>query len=289
MEMDHEFGAGRSFDLFGDADAQPFAGFEPERPRRLAHRLAGHPLLDCEMLARVSPRLDPAHVQIRMPSNRHGAGFPFYEGELAIDKAIRDIAEIGCWVVLGKLETLPEYRELFDGALAAIRRELEPAFGPLIAIESFLFISRPGTLTPFHFDPEYNILFQIAGRKDFAIFPADKRFVPDSINEKYHQDGDNLLPWDDGRAGEGIVHALAPGEALYVPYKVPHWVAVGDEPSISLSVTWRTAASLEQDNAWHMNAWLRRKGIVPRPPQPLPARHRTKSFAFRSLRRVGLA
>ncbi|MEZ5892338.1 MAG: hypothetical protein R3C58_04235 [Parvularculaceae bacterium] len=32
----------------------------------------------------------------------------------------------------------------------------------------------PGAVTPFHMDPEHNILLQIAGEKTFTIYPADR-------------------------------------------------------------------------------------------------------------------
>ena len=87
----------------------------------------------------------------------------------------------------------------------------------------------------------------------------------------------------------GEVMPLAPGDALFVPYRWPHWVTVGDEPSISLSFTWNSRAGFEQNDAFRLNAWLRRFGLSPGSPAPLPARSAVRSVAWRALSRLHLA
>ena len=43
--------------------------------------------------------------------------------------------------------------------------------------EGFIFISSPGSITPFHMDPEYNFLLQIRGEKQISIWGGkDRRF-----------------------------------------------------------------------------------------------------------------
>ena len=46
--------------------------------------------------------------------------------------------------------------------------------------QGFIFVSSPDAVTPYHFDPEHNILLQLRGTKAMTLFPAgDPRFAPD--------------------------------------------------------------------------------------------------------------
>lgn len=93
---------------------------------------------------------------------------------------------------------------------------------------------------------------------------------------------------DDALRQAAIGHRLGPGDALHVPFKAPHWVDVeGTEASVSLSVTWTTAAAQAQNDAWCWNAWARKRGLSPRAVPPLPARPWLRAGAMRLLRRCG--
>ena len=58
-----------------------------------------------------------------------------------------------------------------------IEAEIEPlvarSTGAMLKREAFIFVSSPGAVTPFHIDPEHNILLQIEGRKTMNVYPAD--------------------------------------------------------------------------------------------------------------------
>lgn len=253
------------------------------------HCLADHPLLSREMLALAAERMDPAHVECRAANGRNGGEFAM-AAPVADSPAetIRQIETAGRWVMLRFAEQLPEYAEL----IAALLGEMEPMMaattGEAQRVAAFIFISSPGTLTPFHFDPELNILFQIAGSKRFVTFPPTPPWLPLAKQEQFHRKEDNLLDWEEGFAAGETVHQLLPGEALFVPYKVPHWVQVEAEPSISISLTWRTQGSMEQDLAWRCNDWLRLKGIHPALPAAMPGRPLLKAKGMRLLQKLGL-
>lgn len=289
MGMEQGIERARQVDLF-EGGKKSFSHFDPSCSCGLRHTLSGHPLFGFDALASASASLADADIEIRLPGNRHGEGFDLVRDGLTAACAIREVASLGCWVALRGIEKLPEYDVLIGGVLDGMRRELAPWFGSLLAVETYIFISGHGRVTPLHFDPEYNILFQLFGEKRFTVLPAEERFLPQIINETYHRDGNNLLPWQAEYGQAGATYRLGPGDAVYMPYKGPHWVQVdGGGPSISLSVTWRTPASLDHDNACHFNAWLRRLGVTPRPARPLPSRPRLKALAYRGLRRMKLA
>ncbi len=262
----------------------------PGTAGKLTHALSGHPLLQLDMLALATERMDPALVECRAAQNRNGAGFALAEpaaGSAA--ETIRQIATSGRWVMLRHAETLPEFAELLQTLMAEISPIIKPQTGEPLVPHAFVFISSPGTLTPFHFDPEFNILFQIAGAKRFATCPSEAPWLEPDAQAKFHQDGDNLLPWFNGLKIGAQVHRLSPGEAVYVPYKAPHWVEAGEDgPSVSLSLTWRSAASLAQDDAWRWRNWLCRSGFKAAPPSPLPDHPLLRAKAIRLLDRLGL-
>lgn len=270
--------------------AEQLRAVYPLRTGILTHCLTDHPLLSREMLALAAQRMDPAHVECRAADGANGGEF-VHATRIADSAAetIRQIDRAGRWVMLRFVEQLPEYAELIDALQAEMEPVLLPTTGKALKAVAFIFISSPGTLTPFHFDPEFNILFQIAGTKRFATFPPTEPWLPIAPQEQFHRLEDNLLPWDETwRRGE-TVHRLSPGEALFVPYKVPHWVQVDDEPSISISLTWRTECSIEQDLAWRCNDWLRHRGFAPAAPAAMPRRPLLKARSMRLLQRLGLA
>ncbi|MDE2436517.1 MAG: cupin-like domain-containing protein, partial [Sphingomonadales bacterium] len=205
----------------------------------MRHLLVGHPLLTLDALADAAGRMRAEHVEVRRAANRNGERFAFADGDdLSPAHTIRAIADAGRWVMLRFAEQLPEYDALMREVIGEIEPVIRATTGEPLRLQTFIFVSSPRTLTPFHFDPEYNILFQIAGRKRFAVYNPVEPWLPDRRSEHFHRDGDNLLPWSEQYMEQGRINALDPGEAIYVPYKSPHWVEVDDDASVSLSITW---------------------------------------------------
>lgn len=273
---------------FSQADTAVFAGLYPDRAGLFRHSLVGHELFSLEALAEAAGRMAPGDVDCREADNALGAGFPRAEPHPeGLGATIREIGSTRRWVGFKRIEQLPEYREVLHSVLGELTEAIGAATGEPQRLEAFLFVSAPGTISPLHIDPEFNILMHLAGTKCFTVFDPDGPWLSDHAHELYHTCGDNLVAWQADYASAGTPFDLAPGDALYVPFKAPHWVKAGPEPAISLSVTWCSVASLEQNDAWMLNAWLRRKGIRPSRPRPLPARSRAKSLAWRTLRRLG--
>ncbi len=148
--------------------------------------------------------------------------------------------------------------------------------------EAFLLLSSPHAVTPFHMDPEHNILMQIRGAKTMRIYPSsDYSIVTPELHERYHEGGHRSLEYCEAVEAAGENFDLAPGEAVYVPVKTPHHVRVAEEPSLSLSLTWRSRWSDADAHLHRMNAMLRRRGLRPPPPGAAPARDKVKIFAHR--------
>jgi hypothetical protein len=155
--------------------------------------------------------------------------------------------------------------------------------------QGFIFVSSPDAVTPYHFDPEHNILLQLRGNKVMTQFPAgDTFYAPDETHESYHTGGHRNLVWREELATGGTAWPLAPGDALFVPVMAPHHVKNGPEPSISLSITWRSDWSFAEADARAFNSVLRKAGLQPSAPGRFPAQNSAKATAWRALRKLGI-
>lgn len=272
----------------GEEAVAALAAAYPQRAVRFAHDLVTHPLLSLDALAAAAARMNPAHVEVRRGDEGAGGEFSHLTDlQPAAPQIIRGIAQSGCWVMLRFAEQLPPYRALLEKTLKPFASVVAAQTGPMRDLRAFIFISSHAMVTPFHCDPEYNILFQIAGDKSFRTFPSTIPFIDPEAEERLHRTGDNLLAWDEGFLAEATDHQLAPGTALYVPYKTPHLVQVAGGPSISLSLTWKSDWSLAQDEAHRFNAAVRAMGLRPMSVPAWPKRTPLRTVASKLLRRVG--
>ncbi|UYV14286.1 cupin-like domain-containing protein [Porphyrobacter sp. ULC335] len=289
MNAPAHFADALSAPVFAAASRARFAAHYPEKPHILAHNLTSHPLLEIEALAQLAERLPMTSVEYNRGDLPIGVdGKPGSNG-MTIAETIRKVAEAESWAVLKNIEQVPAYEDLLLGLLEEIRPEIETATGAMLTPQGFIFVSSPNSVTPYHFDPEHNILLQIRGTKAMTQFPAgDSRFVPDQAHETYHSGGPRELKWDDSFLTHGSVFPLSPGEALFVPVMAPHFVKNGPAPSVSLSITWRSEWSYRESDARIFNAILRERGLHPAAPGRWPHQNYAKAYAFRALRKLGL-
>lgn len=273
---------------FAPAALDAFRALYPERAGVLHHELRDHPMLRLDALAELATRLDPAHVEYNRADLPIGIAPEAIPGNgLSIADTIRSIEENGSWMVLKWVENDPAYRALLNEALAPIRKAVEPVTGPMLTLQGFIFVSSPNAVTPYHMDPEHNILLQIRGNKEFTVFPSvDDELLSDVEHERYHLGGHRNLPWHDAFAAKGVTHRLSPGDAMHVPVKAPHWVKNGSELSISFSITWRSLWSYREADARGFNHELRKIGINPRAPGRFPQQNLAKAAGYRAIRRV---
>ncbi|MCK9540662.1 MAG: cupin-like domain-containing protein [Novosphingobium sp.] len=280
--------------VFPEAARAVLAEAYPARAAKLPHGLSAHPLLTLDALADLAGFLPPEEVEYNpgdLPVGIAPEDVP--QARMGVQETIRDIAAAGSWVALKRIERHPGYAELLGQALAEIESLVAPMTGRMLGREGFIFISSPNAVTPFHFDPEHNILLQIAGRKTMTVFQTmDEALFPPDVHEDFHVGAHHRnLDWRDSYASRGTAIAIGPGEAIHVPVKAPHWVHNGPEPSISLSVTWRSEWSYAEADARAFNHAVRRLGMEPKSPAPWPARNMPKALAWRAIRKMksGLA
>lgn len=264
-----------------------FAASYPMLPHKLEHTLEHHPLLELGALASLARNLPKSSIECNLGDQPVGVD---RVPEQLADRAAETILNIdraGCWVGLRNVEQHPAYAELLTSLLEDIRPQIETKTGPLLNLQSFIFVTSPGGVTPYHFDPEHNILLQLRGSKVMTVFaPGDPAFAADELHEAYHAGGRPELPWSPDMEQHGMAFELNPGEAVYVPVMAPHFVRNGPEVSVSISITWRSPWSYAEADARAFNAVLRRIGIRPKAPAPWPRQNRAKAYGWRTLRKL---
>lgn len=271
-----------------DARAAFSTGY-PEVPHKLFHRLHAHPLMELEALASLAEALPDRSVEYNFADQPIGIdGKPAPTG-IPIGDTIRNIDSSNSWAVLKNIEQKPAYAALLGDLLDELRPDIEARTGRMMKTQGFVFVTSPGGVTPYHFDPEHNILLQLRGSKVMTQFPAgDPLYAPDEVHETYHTGGGRELRWRDDLAAGGTEFALAAGEALFVPVMAPHFVRNGPVPSVSLSITWRSEWSFAEADARAFNGMLRRVGLKPAGTGRWPNRNLAKAYGWRLLRKVGV-
>ena len=259
-------------------------------PHILTHTLHQHPLLEREALATLAEALPATSVEYNAADQPLGVdGKPAPTG-LPIGETIRRIESSASWAVLKNVEQHAPYAALLAELLAELTPQIESRTGRMLKTQAFIFISSPLSVTPYHFDPEHNVLLQVRGSKVMTQFPAgDATYAPDTVHETYHTGGGRELKWRDDLLSGGTEFPLAPGEAVYVPVMAPHFVRNGPEPAVSFSITWRSEWSFAEADARAFNGLLRRFGLSPKRPGRWPASNGAKALGWRVARKLGVA
>ena len=273
--------------IFTETDLDRLRDFYPERPGKLSHQLLSHPLLTLEALVELGKRLPRSQVEYNAGDLPYGVD-PEAVGHngLSVEETIRRIEDCGSWMVLKHVDDDPAYKALLEECLSELAEVIEPVSGRMLTKVGFIFVSSPHAVTPFHLDPEHNVLLQIRGSKTMMIVPGDENVVPAEKHEAYHVGGHRNVPWQDDYEARGHCFELTPGEAVHVPLMWPHWVKNGPEPSISFSITWKSHWVYEEADARGMNHLLRKWGMSPASPAAFPKKSRGKAYAYRALRKA---
>ncbi|HEV2370687.1 MAG TPA: hypothetical protein VGS19_00845 [Streptosporangiaceae bacterium] len=241
----------------------PAGGAFPEQPAEFTHGLHEDTRLTLAAVADLADRLpresviyDTAAQPLLVPQGGPPRG--------ALDKpgdVIRHLDTANAWLTLLNIEADPAYAELLNTTLD----ELESAFPPRLQATrhrvGFIFVSSPNSVTPAHFDIEHSLLMQVSGSKTVSF----GRF--ESEESRWHE----VERYWDGSHGrieslppELASYTLTPGRGVYIPPVAPHWVHNGPAPSLSVTLTYFTAATERENMIEAFNAHLRRFHLTPR-------------------------
>ena len=271
-----------------DIDPATFRGCFDRRPFLIGHALTNHPLFEITRLMRLCRSLPESSVEYNAgnipisvdPKRTPGNG-------LSAEETIRRIAQCKSWLALKYVEQDPEYRALLHDCLAEVARQSELLRPGMFLAQGFIFISSPGSVTPYHMDPEHNFLLQIRGGKRIHIFDGrDRSVLSEEDLEQFYRGGHRNLAYPANGNRRGWTFDLSPGFGLHFPVTAPHYVRNGEEVSVSFSITFRTP-DLKRRRLVHIgNAFLRRRGFRPLPAGMHPRYDFLKYLAFGAVSRI---
>jgi hypothetical protein len=244
----------------------------------LRHSLVDHPLLELEAISELADRLAPEQVR------RERGDLPLDDrgyvdaGVGPPSETVRGVEHNGFRVSLREIQSDPAYCALIDACLDEIAELLGSREGGMCRRSGYVFVTAPGATTPMHFDPEHSLLLQIRGRKTVYSVP---RVDPETIQRELdrYYDGDVCDLVDLGQSADRF--ELGPGDGVYFPSFVPHWVSNHDGVSVSFSIPFYTRYSERAEYVNRVNKRLRRLGMSPNP----PGRSKTSDVAKATLLR----
>jgi len=258
------------------------------RPFLVRHRLCEHPLLALPKLLELAQTLPAKNVEYnagQLPVNCDPQLTP--RNGLSIDETIRRIAECKSWMVLKYVESDPSYRDLLMQCLSEVQVHSEPIRPGMQLPQAFIFLTSPGSVTPYHMDPEHNFLLQVQGSKTVHLFdPRDPNVLtPEELERFYRGAHRNMVLKEENRA-KAWVYDLKPGYGLHFPVTAPHFVQNGTDVSISFSITFATP-DLERRSILHsVNGYLRDRGLTPAPVGKSAWGDKVKATAYRIYRKM---
>jgi hypothetical protein len=263
-------------------DGREFADNFGERSYAIHHDLVEHPLLTVGAIAELADRLPSERVEHnvgKLPVVLGGQEAPRVEqspGEIA-----RGIDTNGCWMVLKNIESDEPYRRLLDECLDEVVPLVGAREGGMSQREGFIFLSAPGSVTPAHFDPEHNFLLQIRGQKSMNVGRFPDAATEQQEVERYHGGGGRNIDW---KPIESQEYLMGPGDGVYVPVHMPHWVTVPANVAVSLSITFFTPAAEDAVVLHKINRGLRKLGLKPARPGRRGGVDRAKVLAGKTVR-----
>ncbi len=180
---------------------------------------------------------------------------------------IRDLRNANAWLTLLNVEADPGMADIMNTHLDQLESGMiakqGSKQGKMHRRVAFVFVSSPNSVTPVHFDIEHSLLMQVSGQKTVSIgrFESDaaRRYEFDRYWDGSHGRIETLQP-------EVAAYPMTPGRAVYIPPGTPHWVHNGPDISLSVTLTYFTAATVRENRVEAFNSHLRRRHMKPREP-----------------------
>jgi D-lyxose ketol-isomerase len=258
-----------------------------KRAFELKHGLSDHPLFTLPCLVELAKSLPRDRIEFN--SGKVAVGVKpenVPKIDMPAEDVIRKIETANAWMVIKFVNEDAAYNELLKAFVEEANAAAGKKPGDYSDLQGFIFVSSANSTTPFHMDAEENILIQIKGDKFVRTFENDDRKLISEeameISPSKHRN-QKYEPWYEQRAR---LHSLKPGDAVHMPYMIPHWVSTGKSYSISMAMTWKTPEVLRLNKIRWMNGALRRFGLPQKPPGASPVLDAAKVITHDTIRAV---
>lgn len=254
----------------------------------LNHKLADHPALSLSNLAKVVKELPQEKVLYSKALNNLGKNFDdelnVSNKEVNLSEVVETIRTSNSYIAIKNPELHPSFKQLYKDLEQDIS-DLMKAHGtgtkPLEPM-LWIFIASPNAITPFHFDRFSNIIMQIRGSKELAVFPPRvEEIISAKDTEAYIDWSAELTPWKEELDKYAFKFQFKKGEAVHIPFVSGHYVKNGSEDiSISLSFFFHSEETQTWSKAMKFNNRIRRFKISPRAIGNAPRMDKFKSHLY---------
>jgi len=277
-------------------DTAPLLSIEPnafannfgQQPFLIEHRLTSHPLFQLDRLLELASALPPECIEYNagsIPMSIAHEQTPM--NGLSAEETIRRISECKSWLVMKYVERDREYQDLLYRCLEEVKEHSEALVPGMCNGQAFIFITSPGSVTPYHIDPEHNFLLQVRGGKTVHQYDGRERtLLSEEHLENFYADRGRNIEFKPEFDEKSWVYDLQPGQGLHFPVTYPHWVQNQDEVSISFSITFRTPDLDRRRSLYQLNGKLRNWGISPSPVGSRPLRDSLLFNGYRVIRKL---
>jgi D-lyxose ketol-isomerase len=258
-----------------------------KRPFELKHGLSDHPLFSLQRLVELAKSLPRDRIEYN--SGKVAVGVKPEDVpkiDMPAEDVIRTIETANAWMVIKFVNEDAAYNELLRPFVEEANAAAGKKPGDYSDLQGFIFISSANSITPFHMDAKENILIQIKGDKFVRTFDNDDRKLISEEAMELSPDKHRNQKYEDWYEQRATLHALKPGDAVHMPYMVPHWVSAGNSYSISMAMTWKTPEVLRLNKIRLINGTLRRYGMPQKPPGVSPIMDSLKVFSHDAMRAV---
>jgi Cupin superfamily protein len=237
----------------------------PEQPVGFTHELQLDDRVTIASVADLADRLpsasviyDTASQPLLVPAGGPPRGVLAHPGDV-----IRNLSRANAWLTLLNVEDDPGMADLMNTHLDELESGLVATQGRMRNRVAFVFVSSPNSVTPVHFDIEHSLLMQVSGSKTVSIgcYPSDA--VRRHEIDRYWDGSHGRI---EAQPQEVATYTLTPGRGVYIPPGTPHWVRNGPENSLSVTLTYFTAATVRENRIEDFNSYLRRRRLHPREP-----------------------
>jgi len=276
---------------FLDIDLETFRTHFNRKPFLFRHHLCDHPLFRLHKLAELAGTLPPSIVEYnagKIPVSLPDQDKTPYTG-LSAEETVRRIEECSSWMVIKRAEADPECLDVLNRCLDEIQPLSEPIEPGMCEREAAIFVTSPGSITPYHMDKEINFLLQIRGSKTISVFSASDREVLSELELEKHFTGPAIrrnMVFHERYQERATVFELKAGYGIHIPTTDPHWIKNGDAVSTSFSNGFKTRASLRRGMIYNLNGRIRKMGLHPTPYGKGVLRDAMKLQVLRALNRA---
>ena len=245
-------------------------------PTPFSHGLSGDPRFSLDAIARLGDELGAGSISAEKASKplvSADAGATNVLEVVAVSDQIRALAANDSWFTLLNIEQSEPYRQLVDQLLEGMAANAGIDPRTMKRRMGFVFASSPGSVTSAHFDIEHSFLLQLEGNRRLGFGKFSSKEDREREVHRYWNGSFGRL---DTLPEQTLEVELGPGQGAYIPPYTPHWLAIGDATSLSLTVTFFNRDNADESMVQAFNEKVGRLGIDPKVYGDAPARDRTK-------------